>query len=90
MQLFAHFLQEMYSKSRIYGTKYNKFYRRQPLKNFKGHGQLKQTISLEILKGSLPQNLLSPLLNTFFLANVFSYADEIDRNEINISCANNI
>ena len=34
---------------------------RQPLKDLKGHGLLKQTISLQ---GCLPQILLGPILNT--------------------------
>ena len=36
----------------------SKFCGKRPLKN------LKQTISLQLFKGCLPQNLLSPLLNT--------------------------
>ena len=36
----------------------SKFCGKRPLKN------LKQTISLQFFKGCLPQNLLSPLLNT--------------------------
>ena len=39
---------------------------RQPLKNVKGYGLLKQGYSLlKIFKGCLPQILLGPLLNTF-------------------------
>ena len=37
----------------------------------KGHGLLKQIISLHFLKGYLPQNLLSPLLNTLSHMNPF-------------------
>ena len=37
---------------------------RQPLKNLIGYGVFKQTISLQIFKGCLPQNLLGPFLNT--------------------------
>ena len=38
----------------------SKFCGRQPLKNLRGYGLLKQ----KIFKGCLPQNLLSPLLNS--------------------------
>ena len=37
---------------------------RQPLKNLIGYGVFKQTISLQIFKGCLPQKLLGPFLNT--------------------------
>ena len=37
---------------------------RQPLKNLMGYGVFKQTISLQIFKGCLPQKLLGPFLNT--------------------------
>ena len=42
----------------------SEIYGRQPLKNLKGYGVLKKTISLKIFKGYLPQNLLGPFLNT--------------------------
>ena len=57
----------------------------QPLKNLKGYGLLKQTISLKFFKGCLPQNLLSTLLNTLFRMNLYCeklrthrYTDIID------------
>ena len=37
---------------------------RQSLQSFNAYGLLKQSISLEIFKSCLPQNLLSPFLNT--------------------------
>ena len=39
---------------------------RQPLKNLKRYGLLKQTISFKFFKGCLLQILLGPLLNTLF------------------------
>ena len=42
----------------------NKICRRQLLRNLKGYGLLKQTISFQIFKGCLPQILLGPFLNT--------------------------
>ena len=42
----------------------NKVCRRQSLKNLKGYGLLKQTISLQFFKGCLQQVLLGPFLNT--------------------------
>ena len=50
----------------------SKFCIRQPLKGLKRYGLLKQTISLQIFKGYLPQNLLSPLFNTLFSIYIFN------------------
>ena len=44
---------------------------RQPLKNLKGYGLLKWTISLQIFKGCLSPILLGPLLNTLSHMNHF-------------------
>ena len=49
---------------KVFKSGLSKFCGRQPLKNFRGYGLLKQTISSKFFKGCLPQNLLSPLLNT--------------------------
>ena len=42
---------------KVFKSRLSKFCGRQPLKNLKGYG---------LLKGCLPQNLLSPLLNTLY------------------------
>ena len=44
----------------------SKIYGRQPLKNLKGYGLLKPTISLQIFEGCRPQILLGPFLITLF------------------------
>ena len=49
---------------KVFNSGLNKFCGRQPLKKLKGYRILKQTISFKFFKGCLPQNLLSPLLNT--------------------------
>ena len=50
---------------KVFKSGLSKFYGRQSLKNFKGYGLLKQTISLQFFKGCPLQDLLSPPLSTF-------------------------
>ena len=49
---------------KVFKNEPSKISQRQPLKNLKGYGLLKQTISLQIFKGCLPQILFGPFLNT--------------------------
>ena len=64
--------QKFYLNSLIIRHKWDKVFKngpsktcgRQPLKNLKEYGPLKQTIPLQIFKGCLPQISLGPFLNT--------------------------
>ena len=58
----------------------SKFCGKRPLKN------LKQTISLQFFKGCLPQNLLSPLLNTLSQVRLFNHG--IKKKKCGISACN--
>ena len=44
----------------------SKICQRQPLKTLKEYGLLKAAIILQVFRGSLPQILLGPFLNTLF------------------------
>ena len=54
-----------YIWDKVFKSGPSKICERQPLKSLKGHGLLKQTISLQTFwRSCLPQILLGPLLNT--------------------------
>ena len=55
---------QQYIWDKVFKSELSKFCGRQSLKNLKGYGLLKQTISLQFFKGCRPQNFLSPFLNT--------------------------
>ena len=55
----------------------SKIYGRQPLNNLKWHGLPKQTISLQIFKGYLPQIFVDPFLNT--LTHIWRVQSEMPR-----------
>ena len=48
----------------VFKSGLSKFCERQSLKNFKGYGRLSRPYLMKFFKDCLPQNLLSPLLNT--------------------------
>ena len=53
-----------YIWDRVFENGQSKICGRQPLKDLKGYRLLQQTISFQLFKGCLPQNLLGPFLNT--------------------------
>ena len=53
-----------YIWDRVFKNGQSKICGRQALKNLKGYDLLKQSITLQLFKGCLPQILLGPFLNT--------------------------
>ena len=59
---------------KVFKNEINKICGRQSLKNFKSYDLLKQTISFQIFKGSLPQTFLGPFFSCFFHLDVGSHS----------------
>ena len=66
LQLFYDLFKSRFIWDKVFKSELRKLCGRQPLKNLKGMVCLSRPYPFKIFKGRLPQNLLSPLLNTLF------------------------